>query len=125
VVWEGGRATVPLSHFFPSGAKVTWTEDASCLIELSEVVVSIRGSKWETLRGTLIGARDARAHHDLRRLFLCLCLLLVAGVSAQRTQLKPGWNRFSAQDDISLGKRAASDAEKQLPLCNAPKVELT
>src|SRR6202040_3198329 len=55
--------------------------------------------------------------------FLCLSLLSVAGASAQRTQLKPGWNRFSAQDDISLGKRAATDAEKQLPLCNAPKVD--
>ncbi len=30
---------------------------------------------------------------------------------------------FSPQQDINLGKRAELDAEKQLPLCNAPKVD--
>ena len=55
--------------------------------------------------------------------FLGLSLLLVPGSSAQRTQLKPGWNQFSPQQDIELGKRAAVDAEKQLPLCNAPRVD--
>ena len=87
--------------------------------------MSIRGSKWETLRGNASrGLWTPRAHRGFAAgFFLCLSLLLVAGVSAQRTPLKPGWNRFSAQDDISLGKRAAGDAEKQLPLCNAPKVD--
>src|SRR5438034_7867803 len=28
-----------------------------------------------------------------------------------------------SQQDIDLGKRAAADAAKQLPLCNAPKVD--
>lgn len=55
--------------------------------------------------------------------FLGLSLLLVPDSSAQRTQLKPGWNQFSPQQDIELGKRAAGDAEKQLPLCNAPRVD--
>ena len=56
--------------------------------------------------------------------FLCLSLVLPQTVSAQRTQLKPGWNMFSPQQDIDLGKRAAGDAAKQLPLCNAPKVDV-
>ncbi|HEY6944521.1 MAG TPA: M48 family metallopeptidase [Candidatus Acidoferrum sp.] len=30
---------------------------------------------------------------------------------------------FTPQQDIEVGKRAASDAERQLPLCNAPKVD--
>jgi hypothetical protein len=55
--------------------------------------------------------------------FLGLFSLLVPGSSAQRTQLKPGWNQFSPQQDIELGKRAAGDAEKQLPRCNAPRVD--
>jgi hypothetical protein len=55
--------------------------------------------------------------------FLSLSLLWAPNALSQRTPLKPGWNRFSPQDDISLGKRAATDAEKQLPLCNAPKVD--
>jgi hypothetical protein len=55
--------------------------------------------------------------------FLGLSLFLIPGASGQRTSLKPGWNRFSPQDDVTLGKRAATDAEKQLPLCNEPKVD--
>jgi len=54
---------------------------------------------------------------------LGLSLLLIPGAYAQRTSLKPGWNHFSPQEDITLGKHAASDAEKQLPLCNAPRVD--
>ena len=30
---------------------------------------------------------------------------------------------FSPQQDVELGKRAALDAAKQLPMCNAPKVD--
>jgi hypothetical protein len=55
--------------------------------------------------------------------FLGLSLLFVPCAPAQRTQLKQGWNKFSPQDDIDLGKRAATDAEKLLPPCNAPKVD--
>jgi Zn-dependent protease with chaperone function len=56
-------------------------------------------------------------------LLAALCLLLVPGAFAQRTQLRPGWNMFSPQQDVELGKRAAGDAQKQLTLCNAPKVD--
>jgi beta-barrel assembly-enhancing protease len=42
---------------------------------------------------------------------------------AQRTQFKAGWNVYSPQEDIELGKEVAADAEKQLPSCNAPKVD--
>jgi Zn-dependent protease with chaperone function len=56
--------------------------------------------------------------------FLVACAIFPGATTfAQRTQLKPGWNMFSAQQDISLGKQAALDAEKQLPLCNSPKVD--
>jgi hypothetical protein len=54
---------------------------------------------------------------------LCFSLAFSPEASAQRTQLKPGWNMFSPQQDIELGKRAAGDAAKQLPLCNAPRVD--
>lgn len=42
---------------------------------------------------------------------------------AQRTQVKPGWNMFSPQQDIEVGKRAATDAQAQLPSCNLPRVD--
>jgi predicted Zn-dependent protease len=37
-------------------------------------------------------------------------------VVAERTKLKPGFNSFSIQQDIDLGREAAKDAEKQLSL---------
>lgn len=54
---------------------------------------------------------------------LGLSLAFVPWAAAQRTQVKPGWNMFSPQQDVEVGKRAALDAQKQLPLCNAPKVD--
>ncbi|MGH9740752.1 MAG: M48 family metallopeptidase [Candidatus Acidiferrum sp.] len=50
-------------------------------------------------------------------------LSIVPSMRAQRTELKPSWNFYSPQDDIQLGKLVAVDAEKQLPSCNAPKVD--
>ena len=54
---------------------------------------------------------------------LGLSLLLSPWALAQRTPLKPGWNMFTPQQDIEVGKRASVDAQKQLPLCNAPRVD--
>jgi len=91
----------------------------------SEADVSIRRSNWKSFKGNphrRLWARDA--HRTLTAgLFLGITLLLVSSASAQRTPLKPGWNKFSPQDDVNLGKRAAADAEKQLPSCNAPRVD--
>lgn len=62
-------------------------------------------------------------HGLVAALFPGLFFVLAPQVLAQRTPLKPGLNSFTPQEDITLGKRAATDAEKQLPLCNAPKVD--
>jgi len=87
--------------------------------------VSTRRPKSKTLRGnTKRRPRAISAHRGVAAgFFVGLCLLLVPSAPAQRTQLKPGWNKFSPQDDITLGKRAATDAAKQLPSCNAPRVD--
>ena len=66
-----------------------------------------------------LGARAALGCIGL----VCLLALLAPVASAQRTALRPGWNMFTPQQDIELGKRAAADAEKQVPLCHAPKVD--
>jgi hypothetical protein len=52
-----------------------------------------------------------------------LCLLIAPCTRAQRTQFKQGWNAYSPQQDIDLGKQVALDAEKQLPRCNDKKVD--
>ena len=54
---------------------------------------------------------------------LCLSFLFAPVASAQRTELKPGWNMFTPQQDIEVGKKAAADAAKQLPLCDDPKAD--
>lgn len=51
------------------------------------------------------------------------CLLIAPSARAQRTQFQAGWNLYSPQEDIRLGKQVAVDAEKQLPSCNSPKVD--
>jgi hypothetical protein len=35
---------------------------------------------------------------------------------ADRTKLKPGWNIFSAEQDVEMGKRLSATAESQLPM---------
>jgi len=87
--------------------------------------VSIRARKGKTFKGDAgCWHRAARTHRGFAAgILLGLSLLFIPDALAQRTQLKQGWNKFSPQDDITLGKRAATDAEKQLPLCNAPRVD--
>jgi hypothetical protein len=60
------------------------------------------------------------------RKIILLCALCVFGCTsahAQRTQLKPGWNMFSPQQDVQVGKQAASDAARKLPMCNSPRAD--
>lgn len=68
---------------------------------------------------------------------LCVVRSLVAAVAsvalvlapvqlaqgAERTQLKPGWNMFSPEQDIQLGRQASQQAEKQLRMLNDPRVD--
>lgn len=51
------------------------------------------------------------------------CLLSPGLAAAQRTALRPGWNMFSPDQDVEIGKRAAADAQRKLPLCNLPDVD--
>ncbi len=62
----------------------------------------------------------------IRRTVLFCSGVIVSSASIavpQRTQLKPGMNMFSVQQDIAVGKQNALQAQKQLPLCNSPKVD--
>lgn len=54
---------------------------------------------------------------------LCAVLavaLLASQALAVRTQLKPGWNMFSKQQEVQLGREAAAEAERQLVLVRDP-----
>lgn len=64
---------------------------------------------------------------ELRRALACLCIVALSTLPAgagsdQRTQLKPGWNLFSPQDDIKLGLQNSEEAENVLPMLKDQKV---
>lgn len=55
---------------------------------------------------------------------VALAIFLAVPVArADRTRLKPPWNMFSPQTDIQVGKQAADEMKKQLPLCNDPQAD--
>src|ERR1700738_400512 len=62
----------------------------------------------------------------IARLALLFSIAIALGapaLRAQRTQLKAPWNMYSPQTDVLVGRQNASLMEKQLPLCNDPKVD--
>jgi beta-barrel assembly-enhancing protease len=67
--------------------------------------------------------KPPNCREPLTILFALLFLTLPSNVAAQRTKLKPGMNSFSPEQDIQLGKQAAGEAEKKIPMCNDPKVD--
>ncbi len=52
-----------------------------------------------------------------------LMLFLAPLVWADRTQLKPGWNMFSVQQDVEMGQQTSVEAEQQQPMLNNSKVD--
>ncbi|MBM3811742.1 MAG: hypothetical protein FJW20_08910 [Acidimicrobiia bacterium] len=58
-----------------------------------------------------------RYHEGMKLRRVTFLLLFVAAASvAQQRQLKPGWNLFSKQQDVQMGKEYAAQIEKQVPV---------
>ncbi len=51
-------------------------------------------------------------------LFAAIVLLWPAAIAQAQTQIKPGFNLFSPQDDVQIGQQSAAQAEQQLPMLN-------
>ena len=71
----------------------------------------------------LDGPRGARPAFRETVALAVAILLACAPVWAERTQLKPGWNVFSAQQDVEIGRNVSRDAERQLVMLNDPRVD--
>ncbi len=70
---------------------------------------------------TRVGSGTAK---NLRKAAVILLFLFLASPGlAQRTKLKPGWNVFSPQQDVEIGKEVSKQAEQQLVLLNDRKVD--
>lgn len=53
-----------------------------------------------------------------------VCLAVLASpLLAQPTQIKPGFNIFSEQQDVEIGRQSAAEAERQLPMLNDRRVD--
>jgi beta-barrel assembly-enhancing protease len=58
----------------------------------------------------------------MRRLVLAVLLIGVGTLCAQIKNLKPGFNFFSPQQDIQMGKEAKAQVEKQMPVLHDARV---
>jgi Zn-dependent protease with chaperone function len=54
---------------------------------------------------------------------LIAALLMTATIAGAQTRVKPGFNLFSAQQDVEIGATSATEVERQLPLVNDAAVE--
>ncbi len=50
-------------------------------------------------------------------------LVLAPVAQAQRTKLKSGWNMYSAEQDVEIGRQVSAQAEKELPMLNDRRVD--
>lgn len=71
--------------------------------------------------GARLGTGTARILK--RTAVILLGLLLASPGLAERTKLKPGWNVFSPQQDVEIGKEVSKQAEQQLVLLNDRRVD--
>ena len=49
---------------------------------------------------------------------ILLCLTLLTGIAAAQDRIKAGWNLFSPEQDVQLGKEAAAEIEKEVTVVN-------
>lgn len=56
-------------------------------------------------------------------LAVMMVMTLMAGVAEAQTKINPGWNMFSAQQDVEIGAQSASEAERQLPILRDAEVD--
>ena len=58
----------------------------------------------------------AKGTGKVRPLSILICLLLLVLPAWGQTRVKPGFNLFSTQQDVEIGKQSAAEVEKQLPV---------
>ena len=54
---------------------------------------------------------------------LAFALVLSAGIANAQTQIKSGYNMFSPEQDVQIGRESAAEAERQLPILSDREVE--
>lgn len=65
----------------------------------------------------------ARASGFFLMLVLACLVYTVSGAAGGQPHFKPGWNMFSPQQDVHVGRENAAQADKQLPILRNGEVE--
>jgi beta-barrel assembly-enhancing protease len=80
-------------------------------------------TKRKLMSGGSHPVRTSLLVRDPILLAIFFALAFVPLTFAERTQLKPGMNLFSTQQDVELGQEASKQAENQLQMLNNAKVD--
>lgn len=54
---------------------------------------------------------------------LMMALVLTVGVAEAQTQVKPGFNLFSPEQDVEIGRQSAAEVQRQMPVLSDREVE--
>jgi beta-barrel assembly-enhancing protease len=54
---------------------------------------------------------------------VAVALVAASGVAPAQTQLKSGFNLFSPEQDVEIGKQSATEAERQLPMLRDSRIQ--
>ncbi len=79
-------------------------------------------ARMQSARGTR-GKRSVASKVVQAALMLFFALGLTAAAHADRTPLKPGFNLFSTQQDVEMGRKLSRQAERQLPMLRDARVD--
>src|SRR5262245_15791706 len=63
-------------------------------------------------------SKFSKTPHVWAILGLIFVIALTANAADSRSKLKPGWNLFSPQQDIEMGRQVSRQAERELPMLN-------
>jgi beta-barrel assembly-enhancing protease len=94
-----------------------------------EEQMKLREARVSYLRQTSLpnkGGALLQIRRDLQQVVavvVAVVLTLAPLAWAERTQLKPGWNLFSPEQDAQLGRQVSRDAERQVPMLNDARVD--
>src|SRR5207253_5280464 len=64
-------------------------------------------------------------HHFVARPLaaIVMTLAMLPAIATAQTKINPGWNLFSADQDVQIGQQSAAEAEQQLPILRDADVE--
>ena len=80
-------------------------------------------AKDEEIMNSPDAIQDANGTRKVRNPGLVMCLFLLVSPAWGQTKVKPGFNLFSVEQDVEIGKQSAAEVEKQLPVLKDSMVQ--